>query len=340
LDIINIIFQNRVCSFERLIDFGFRKKGDTYFYKTVLSSSGFEMNVSVTEQGSVSAMVWDTDLNEPYTLHLVSRAVGEFVGKIKSEYEEVLNNITIASKETVLKDLKSTQTAKGYYSYRDSQIGKYRINGKEQLVYLSPREIVSSSGTYNNKTYEYTHGYGAIITSATATKENGTLNHIQKGFETFINPADRREVYHYYGKTIHYLRMKQENPETLQNALDTIARDKSKKAIWMGLYEIKDFPPAYTNTFYFFDCNFEKCVSKKVEEYVCFSKTVAYDTANRMIYAGADKKRMKVYDVEDDFDLIFEDLKTVSTDNIYIITGMKPYKKIKAFFEKEDTNEK
>lgn len=100
-----------------------------------------------------------------------------------NQYEEVLNNITIASKETVLKDLKSTQTAKGYYSYRDSQIGKYRINGKEQLVYLSPREIVSSSGTYNNKTYEYTHGYGAIITSATATKENGTLNHIQKGFE-------------------------------------------------------------------------------------------------------------------------------------------------------------
>jgi len=182
--------------------------------------------------------------------------------------------------------------------------------------------------------------YNYALTIAICKKYHISYSDIQKGFETFINPADRREVYHYYGKTIHYLRMKQENPETLQNALDTIARDKSKKAIWMGLYEIKDFPPAYTNTFYFFDCNFEKCVSKKVEEYVCFSKTVAYDTANRMIYAGADKKRMKVYDVEDDFDLIFEDLKTVSTDNIYIITGMKPYKKIKAFFEKEDTNEK
>lgn len=100
-----------------------------------------------------------------------------------NEYEEVLNNITIASKDIVLKDLKSTQTAKGYYSYRDTQIGKYNINGEEQLIYLSPREIVNSNGTYNNKTYEYTHGYGAIITSATTTKENGTLNHIQKGFE-------------------------------------------------------------------------------------------------------------------------------------------------------------
>lgn len=98
-------------------------------------------------------------------------------------YKQVLDNIAIVDENIVLKDLKNGQTAKGYYSYRDTKIGKYLIDGKEQLVYLSPREIVSSSGTYNNKTYEYTHGYGTIITSATATKENGTLNHIQKSFD-------------------------------------------------------------------------------------------------------------------------------------------------------------
>lgn len=100
-----------------------------------------------------------------------------------AKYEKVVNNIAIVSKDIVLKDLQNAQTAKGYYSYLNSQIGKYSINGKEQLVYLSPREIVSSNGTYNNKTYEYTHGYSSIITSATSTKENGTLNHMQKGFE-------------------------------------------------------------------------------------------------------------------------------------------------------------
>ena len=125
----------------------------------------------------------------------------------------------------------------------------------------------------------------------------------------------------------------------MQYALDKISRDNTKKAIFMGLYEIKDFPPAYTNTFYFFDCDFKKCVSDLVEEYVCFSKTVAYDTANRMIYAGAKENKIKVYDVEDDFDLIFEDLDKLKTDNIYIITGMKPYKKIKEFFKKGDNNE-
>lgn len=116
-----------------------------------------------------------------------------------TEYEKVLNNISIVSDDIVLKDLQNGQTAKGYYSYRDTQIGKYLIDGKEQLVYISPREIVSSSGTYNNKTYEYTHGYGAIITSATGTKENGTLNHMQKGFENSNEAITITEPRIYFG---------------------------------------------------------------------------------------------------------------------------------------------
>ncbi len=98
--------------------------------------------------------------------------------------QETIDNISIVSEDVLLKDLRNSQTAKGYYSYRDASLQKYTINGKEQLLYISPREIVvNSSGTYNNKTYEYTHGYGAIITSATNTNNDGTLNHVQKGFE-------------------------------------------------------------------------------------------------------------------------------------------------------------
>lgn len=93
MDIVNIIFKNKACSFEKLIEFGFEKKQDAYLYKTVLQSSGFEMNVRITEDGKISTEVLDTDLNEPYTLHLASGAVGEFVGTIKDEYESVLNDI-------------------------------------------------------------------------------------------------------------------------------------------------------------------------------------------------------------------------------------------------------
>lgn len=99
-------------------------------------------------------------------------------------YKDVLNNVAIVDSQIVLKDLNNGQTAKGYYAYRTSQIGKYTINGQETLVYISPREIVNSTDTYNSKTYEHTHGYGTIITSATTTKDNGNLDNIQKDFES------------------------------------------------------------------------------------------------------------------------------------------------------------
>ena len=47
------------------------------------------------------------------------------------------------------------------------------------MVYSSPREIVNNARTYNSKTYEYTHGYGLIFTSATEALKNGEIKYIQ-----------------------------------------------------------------------------------------------------------------------------------------------------------------
>lgn len=98
--------------------------------------------------------------------------------------KQTIENITIVDKTNVLKDLNAVQTEKGYYTYQTTQIASYRINGKQQLVYVSPREITSSNGTYNNKTYEYTHGYGVVITSAVSTNSSGNLIKLQKDFKS------------------------------------------------------------------------------------------------------------------------------------------------------------
>ena len=72
---------------------------------------------------------------------------------------EVISNINIYNKERVLSHLQEYQTSLGYYTYNSTQVGLYNINGKNQLVYVSPREIINNeTRTYNNKTYEYTHG--------------------------------------------------------------------------------------------------------------------------------------------------------------------------------------
>ncbi len=105
-------------------------------------------------------------------------------GTITSEEVEknrnVINNIPIISQEAVLKTLEDSQTETGYFSYRNANLAKYQINGKDQVVYVAPREIKNSGRTYNNKTYEYTHGMGEIIASATESTVAGNVQYIQK----------------------------------------------------------------------------------------------------------------------------------------------------------------
>ena len=92
----------------------------------------------------------------------------------------IINNIRIINNDIVLKNLQSNQTGTGYYSYRNANIAKYEINGENKLVYISAREITNSGRTYNNKTYEYTHGTGQIVADSTSISETGGINYLQK----------------------------------------------------------------------------------------------------------------------------------------------------------------
>ena len=116
-----------------------------------------------------------------------------------SDNINTINNIPIVNKNTVLQDLEGSQTSKGYYSFKTTQVGVYEIDNKQQLVYVTPREISGSNGTYNNKTYEYTHGFGVIISKATNTTESGNVNHIQKSFEQTDEVVNIEEPRIYFG---------------------------------------------------------------------------------------------------------------------------------------------
>lgn len=105
---------------------------------------------------------------------------GTITEKQVEENENIINNIPVISQDAVLKSVKDSQTGTGYYSYTRANIANYEINGKNQLMYISPREIASNGRTYNNKTYEYTHGMGLVISSATQSTQTGNVQYIQK----------------------------------------------------------------------------------------------------------------------------------------------------------------
>ena len=92
--------------------------------------------------------------------------------------ENVIGNIALINKDVVLQNLEETQTQTGYYTYNNAKLLKYNIDGQDRLIYISPREMVDNR-TYNSKTYEYTHGYGIVVTSATGVTQEGNIKYIQ-----------------------------------------------------------------------------------------------------------------------------------------------------------------
>ena len=156
--------------------------------------------------------------------------------------ENVINNIPIVSKSAVLETLEDSQTGTGYYSYRNSNLAKYEINEKEQVVYVAPREITSSGRTYNNKTYEYTHGMGEIIVSSTQTTETGNVQYVQKdvaGKDEQISIAEPRIYFGLETKetVATNAKNKQEYDYTDENGTDYTSSYQGEAGLQLGFWD-------------------------------------------------------------------------------------------------------
>ena len=107
-----------------------------------------------------------------------------------NENKELLDNIPIVSQNMVKQSLEDTQTEAGYYTFRNILTTKFIKDNQEKLVYIAPREIAEQSISYNNKTYELTHGIGQIIVDANKTSEEGNIQYIQKEID------DNQRIYY------------------------------------------------------------------------------------------------------------------------------------------------
>jgi len=114
---------------------------------------------------------------------------------------DVLGQITIIDEETTLANLAEYKDSEGYYTYQSTQLGMYNVNGKKKSLYITPREIISGANrTYNNKTYQYTHGYGVVISESTATdKTTGGISYVQSKYTDEDNKIKVEEPRIYYG---------------------------------------------------------------------------------------------------------------------------------------------
>lgn len=170
----------------------------------------------------------------------------DYTGTIKEnevdENTDVINNITIVNKDLVQKSLKDTQTETGYYTYNNVSLAQYEIEGKKQLVYVAPREAENNTISYNNKTYEYTHGMGQIVASATSVTEDGNVEYLQKDIGGADNIYQLTQPRIYYGVETNSVAVtntknKSEYDYTDNSGIEHVNNYDGKSGIQVGFFD-------------------------------------------------------------------------------------------------------
>ncbi len=88
-----VLFKDRLLNEERLLDYGFEQTGNEYVYHTPIAKGQMQLTIVVTKDNEVNTQIVDSESGEEYVMHLVDDAIGEFVGSIKEEYENILRRI-------------------------------------------------------------------------------------------------------------------------------------------------------------------------------------------------------------------------------------------------------
>ena len=113
--------------------------------------------------------------------------------------KNVIENIPLINKDVTLKSVTEHQENSVYYTYDNTFLSVYDIKNESKLVYITPREILTDSSiSYNNKTLKYTHGYSAVVSSATDSDNDGYTEYILSDFEE-KNALNIKEPRIYFG---------------------------------------------------------------------------------------------------------------------------------------------
>lgn len=107
------MLKNRKFNFNKLVEYGFIENKNQYEYKSVLIENEFDIIVIISKDGKLDSKVIDVAFGDEYMLVKMPNATGEYVGKVREAYSNVLNDIIIKCSEIeVFKSSQSKQVIK------------------------------------------------------------------------------------------------------------------------------------------------------------------------------------------------------------------------------------
>ena len=73
--------------------YGSKKEGNIYKYSKNIMNNTFKIDIEITEAGVVTGKIYDLSFEEEYTNFRIEDSVGPFVGKVREEFKNLLNDI-------------------------------------------------------------------------------------------------------------------------------------------------------------------------------------------------------------------------------------------------------
>ncbi len=89
---LNRYFENKMIDFNKLLSYGFIDVNGNYVFEKEIFDHHFRIIVEITKEKQISKII-DLEVNDEYILADVKNSSGSFVGQIKEEYENTLNDI-------------------------------------------------------------------------------------------------------------------------------------------------------------------------------------------------------------------------------------------------------
>ena len=141
-----------------------------------------------------------SNTKEAYGINIEQQNISNY-SSITSEQvtnnQTVINNIPLITRSVTLNAVAEHQENSVYYNYENTFLAIYPVGNdkSDKLVYITPREILNDSTiSYNNRTFKYTHGYSAVVSTATDAGTDGYAEYILSDFtsEDILNIKEPR----------------------------------------------------------------------------------------------------------------------------------------------------
>lgn len=85
-------FENKNIEYDKLLEYGFILNNNNYIFDKNINNNNFKVVVEISQTKKTSKVL-DLSINNEYLLVDIKDSVGNFVGKLKEEYENILNDI-------------------------------------------------------------------------------------------------------------------------------------------------------------------------------------------------------------------------------------------------------